>query len=217
MAINVKSWVWFGIASLLLGGCSGSVDGGGSGGTGGNGAGGNGAGGMGTGGTGGNGSGGSGSGSVCGGFSGMLCGATEYCDYPNDMCGATDGQGVCRLRPEGCDLNYAPVCACDGMVYSNDCAAATAGVDISTISSCPPPMVTQFQCGHIFCDTMTQYCHKTTADVFNTPDSYSCVALPNSCTGLAPSCDCIGDVCGAPIPGACEPSGGGFKVTCPGG
>lgn len=217
MAINVKSWVWFGVVSLLLGGCSGTVDGGGSGGTGGNGAGGMGTGGMGGNGSAGNGSGGTGAGSVCGGFSGMLCADDEYCDYPNDVCGAADGQGVCRPRPEGCDLNYAPVCACDGMVYGNDCGANGAGFDVSDLGGCMPPMANLFNCGHIFCDSATQFCLRTYADVPNTPDSYSCADLPAACSGMAPSCACIGDPCGAPIAGECMAIGTGFRVSCPGG
>jgi hypothetical protein len=225
MICNVKSWAFVGVVSLLMAGCSGNVEGGGSsssssssssgmGGSGGEGgAGGN-------GGAAGNGSGGSagaGAGGVCGGFSGMQCGANEYCDYPNDICGAADGQGVCKPRPEACDLVYAPVCACDGMVYSNDCDAAMKGFDVSNLAGCPPPMANLFNCGHVFCESATQYCQKTYSDVPNTPDSYTCAPLPAACAGMAPSCACIGDPCGAPIAGMCTASGNGFMVTCPGG
>ncbi len=221
MTFKLHSLVLVGIASLMLGGCSGHVDGGGSGGNGGGG--GMGTGGMGNGGSGtaggnmGTGGAGGGSGTVCGGFSGIQCPETEYCDYPDDICGAADGQGVCRARPQACPEFYMPVCACDGMVYGNDCDAAGAGFDVSDLGGCMPPQTTQFNCGHLFCDAATQYCLRTYADTPNLPDSYSCAPLPAACTGTPPSCACIGDPCGAPIAGMCMATGTGFRVTCPGG
>ena len=223
MLKNVKGWALIGIASLLVAGCSGTVDGGGSGGSGagGNGSGGMGTGGMGTGGmgTGGMGTGGSGGGSgiACGGFAGVLCPATEYCDFPDDICGAADGQGVCRTRPQACPEIYMPVCACDGKVYSNACDANGGGFDVSNNGGCPPPEATLFNCGHLFCNSATEYCNKTLSDVAGLPDSYGCAPLPAACAGGAPSCMCIGDPCGAPIAGTCAASGTGFMVTCPGG
>lgn len=237
MMFNMKSWMFVGVVSVALVGCSGTVDGGGSGGsaaaggngtgangTGGNGAGGNGSGGNGTGGIGtggGNGTGGTagagGSFAACGGFAGLTCTDKEYCDFPDDICGAADGQGVCLARPEVCPKNYSPTCACDGMVYGNECDAARAGVDVSTISTCPAPEPNQFNCGHGFCDSTTQYCQRTYADVPGTSDSYICAPLPAACAGMPPSCACIGDPCGAPIPGECVATGIGFRVSCPGG
>lgn len=221
MRTNGKVWTLLGIASLWVMGCGSTVDGGGtsstgmagSGGTGGNGSGGAGGngGGVSTGGSGG------GSGIACGGFAGVQCAATEYCDYSNDICGAADGQGVCKIRPEACPEIYSPTCACDGMVYGNDCEAAAAGFDVSNISMCPPPEAGQFNCGHGFCNSATQYCQKTTSDVVGLPDSFTCVDLPAGCAGGMPSCACIGDPCGAPIPAECAASGAGFVVTCPGG
>ncbi|MBK9258274.1 MAG: hypothetical protein IPM54_00375 [Polyangiaceae bacterium] len=226
MACNVKRWAFVGAVSLLIGGCSGSVDGGGTSSTGtssssSSGMGGEGgAGGNGAGGSAGNGAGGSagaGGGMVCGGIAGLTCAETEYCDYPDDICGAVDGQGVCKPRPEACDLVYSPVCACDGNVHSNDCDAAMKGFDVSNLGGCTPPMANLFGCGHFFCDSATEYCQKTNADVPNTPDSYTCAPLPASCAGMQPSCMCIRDPCGAPIAGTCAAAGNGFMVTCPGG
>lgn len=233
MRPNLKMWTLIGIASLWAMGCGSTVDGGGtsstgmagSGGTGGNGTGGNsstgGAGGA--AGNGGNGGGvstggaGGGSGVACGGFAGVLCVETEYCDYPDDICGAADGQGVCKIRPQACPEFYSPTCACNGMVYGNDCEAAAAGFDVSTLGGCMPPEPTQFNCGKGFCDAATQYCQRTLSDVGGTPDSYTCVNAPAACAGGKPSCACIGDPCGSPIPGICAPSGAGFQVTCGGG
>jgi len=238
MRSNVKVWIAFGIASLWAMGCGGTVDGGGASSTGMAGSGGNGSGGAGgagggmstggaggsaTGGAGGAGGGvstggsGGGSGIACGGFAGVQCAATEYCDYPDDICGAADGQGVCKNRPQACPEIYSPTCACDGMVYGNECEAAGAGFDVSNISMCKPPQMGQFNCGHGFCDAATQFCLRTYADVPGTPDSYGCAPLPAACNGMAPSCACIGDPCGAPIAGTCAAAGAGFLVNCPGG
>jgi Kazal-type serine protease inhibitor domain len=225
MRNNMKIWAIIGVASLWVVGCGSTVDGGGTTGTGGSGgtAGAGGTGGS--GGSGGNGNGGSGgsmgtgggSGIACGGFAGVQCPATEYCDYPDDLCGGADGQGVCKIRPEACPEIYSPTCACDGMTYGNACDAAGAGFDVSTISMCPPPEMGLFNCGSTFCNSATQYCQKTYSDVPGLPDSYSCNDLPAACAGGVPSCACIGDPCGSPIAGTCAASGVGFTVTCPGG
>src|SRR5258706_218050 len=61
-----------------------------------------GAGGAGTGGTGagGTGQGGAGGTRACGARLGDTCRQDEYCDFPDDQCGAADGTGVCRARPQ---------------------------------------------------------------------------------------------------------------------
>jgi hypothetical protein len=110
-----------------------------------------------------------------------------------------------------------PVCACDLMVYGNECEAAAAGVDVFNTGSCMPPQANLFNCGHGFCDSATQYCNKTNTDVGGTADSYGCAPLPAACAGMPASCTCIGAPCGSPIPGMCAASGTGFIVTCPGG
>ena len=42
-----------------------------------------------------------GAGGTCGGFSGMTCPTDAFCDYPDDICGGTDGSGTCVPRPDG--------------------------------------------------------------------------------------------------------------------
>jgi hypothetical protein len=80
---------------------------------------------------------GGGGGKSCGGFTGAQCGADEWCDFgDNDLCGAADATGVCRPRPQACDLQYLPVCGCDGQMYGNACAANAAGTDASSDTSC---------------------------------------------------------------------------------
>ncbi|MCC6558685.1 MAG: hypothetical protein IT372_37595 [Polyangiaceae bacterium] len=150
------------------------------------------------------------SGNECGGIGGIPCAADEYCDYGDNSCGADDGLGVCKPRPQGCPDVYMPACGCDGTVYGNECDANGAGSDISAYGGCTPPAGT-FACGYTFCATGQQYCQRSVSDVGGEPDIYMCMDLPAGCG----DCACLAsEPCGS----MCEqlPSGG-FLVTCPGG
>lgn len=91
-----------------------------------------------TGGSGTAGAGGSGP-ELCGGKTGHSCGPDEFCDYPDDDCGADDGPGQCQPRPEGCYADCPGVCGCDGQPYCNDCTAHQAGVDVAASGTCASP------------------------------------------------------------------------------
>lgn len=77
---------------------------------------------------------------TCGGFIGLDCPGDKWCNFDESVapCGNADVSGRCVARPMGCDLLYAPVCGCDGAVYSNECAANAAGMDITGDTSCFP-------------------------------------------------------------------------------
>ena len=140
------------------------------------------------------------------------CAADEWCDYNDNLCGAGE-PGSCKKRPQGCDLMYAPICACDGSVAGNECAAQSGGSDVNGKGGCKPPQA-MFACGQIFCSVAQQYCERATSDVGGWPDSYSCKTLPAACA-TAPSCGCLmNEPCGT----LCEgDSMGNLTVTCPGG
>ena len=63
------------------------------------------------------------------------CGGNEWCDYPDDLCGA-GMNGVCMPQPMVCNLIFAPHCGCDGADHSNACVANANGTDIDHPGNC---------------------------------------------------------------------------------
>ena len=147
----------------------------------------------------------------CGGKLATQCSGDQFCDFPDDICGAADGTGSCAQRPVGCpDIAAQPVCACDGNVYSLPCDANLAGFDLNALGGCATPQGT-FACGPHFCSSASQYCQKTEGGAFGTPPGYSCQAIPAACPAQ-PTCACFaGEMCAS----LCTASGAGdFTLTC---
>lgn len=152
-------------------------------------------------------------GTMCGGFMGKPCAANEFCDYPDDICGAADGSGFCKKRPPECPNNFQPTCGCDGTVHGNPCDANSSGFDVNVLGGCTPPNG-MFPCGSTFCELGLHYCEQVNSDIGGEPNTYSCKQLAPLCE-QPPGCGCLKSVpCGDNCSMTPE---GGLKVTCLGG
>lgn len=142
---------------------------------------------------------------MCDGMGLRDCAAGRYCDFPFGTCGGT---GYCAPLPSRLDclsMPVATVCGCDGMDYTNTCAANAAGVDVEREGSCRSVSPT-FACGdRMRCTRGTQYCQVTTR---GPSASYECMRLPLSCVAAdPPSCAaCFRDLM---APASCTDDGAG--------
>jgi len=78
-------------------------------------------------------------GAACGGFAANVrpCAAGLFCEGPfPELACVPDVGGTCQVRPEVCDLIYAPVCGCDCKTYGNDCERQSAGVSKRAAGAC---------------------------------------------------------------------------------
>jgi cysteine-rich repeat protein len=147
----------------------------------------------------------------CGARLGDTCSGSEYCDFPDDNCGATDRPGLCRPRPELCTRELNLVCGCDGAVHSNPCEGRRVGADMTHADRCVPRDNTT-PCGFGYCRIELSYCLVTFPGVA-APTTYECRHLPDECLD-DPSCECLAsESCGDL---GCEArEDGGFRITCP--
>jgi hypothetical protein len=149
-------------------------------------------------------------GEQCGGFIHRECAATEYCDFPDNDCGAGDQSGVCKPRPAACPAVVGPpTCGCDGKVYAGECPAFVEGNDLDASGSCEV-MTGRFACGYLQCSLATQYCRREPHA--GAAETFSCVNLPSACSGSS-ACGCLADErCGDACAGDARV---GLTLRCP--
>ncbi len=146
---------------------------------------------------------------ACGGSSHVACTASQYCDYPDNLCGTGDATGACKPRPAVCpQVAGPPSCGCDDKVHVSDCATNTAGFDVNAAGTCSVP-AGEFACGDTQCMIANQYCRR--APQATGPETFSCVDLAPACPEPA-TCGCLaGEDCGT----MCSGSGSsGLTLTC---
>jgi hypothetical protein len=137
---------------------------------------------------------------ICGGFAGLTCPEGQYCNFAQEtQCGSGDQTGVCAVQPEACTREFAPVCGCDDVTYSNACLAASAGVSVASQGECDGPLQIGDACGGLRppgapdCDEGLFCQHQPGAMCGAADAPGECVAIPDVCTDIFdPVCGCDG-------------------------
>jgi hypothetical protein len=137
---------------------------------------------------------------VCGGFAGLTCPEGQYCNFAQETrCGSGDQTGLCAVKPEACTREFAPVCGCDDVTYSNACVAASVGVSVASLGECGGPLQIGDACGGLRppgapdCDEGL-FCQHQPGALCGAADAPGeCVAIPDVCADIFdPVCGCDG-------------------------
>ncbi len=80
----------------------------------------------------------------CGGLVGKNCPAGQYCRFQVGVCNSSEPDGLCTPYPTDCNDVHFPVCGCDMVTYTSDCAAAVKKVNLLKTGTCLSP-----QCGDL--------------------------------------------------------------------
>jgi hypothetical protein len=98
------------------------------------------------------------------------CTNGQFCFIATGLCmqKIASQTGACQAKSSFCTSVYDPQCGCDGITYSNGCAAASAGVNIASVGEC-----TESTGSTVFIATPPVYEESTGSTVFvATPPVY---------------------------------------------
>lgn len=151
-------------------------------------------------------------GQPCGGLDDtldLICPPSQFCRYPeSNMCGLTDQNGFCAPLPQGCPENYAPVCGCDGVTYSNECDANAHYQSVAHDGPCETPEFCGGE-GGVLC-AANEFCDFEPQAICGWADAGGlCAPRPNSCPDVwDPVCGCDGEIYG----NSCEAQAAGVDI-----
>jgi len=77
-------------------------------------------------------------GEPCAGAAGAGCDAGLWCELAAGACGNAVAEGKCVRAPQVCNMLFAPVCACGGRTYGNDCERRHAMAQRAHAGPCTP-------------------------------------------------------------------------------
>jgi hypothetical protein len=120
-------------------------------------------------------------------YANAQCGPGEFCQRPVGSCGGSFANGNCTQMPTVCTLQFAPVCGCDGVTYSNPCIAQSHGVTIASNAPCQSAMDSCTDNGDC---TSSEFCE---FDLYSCSGNGTCTARPQFCpNSFLPACGCDG-------------------------